>query len=69
MRVWDYQLPKAWQPKTNQEWAWFLVRKLNYGDFRGLKKTTVKNYFPKIKTYLDPGMRAMLEDYLTYGTY
>lgn len=61
---WDYQLPKNWQPKTDQGWQWFLVRKINYGDFQGLKKETIKKYFPVIKNQLDPGKRAMLENYL-----
>lgn len=44
---WDYHLPKDWQPATENEWEWFLVRKLNYGDLTGLKKTLSHNTFPK----------------------
>jgi hypothetical protein len=66
MRVWDYDLPKNWQPKTQQEWEWFLVRKINYDDFKGLQTETIRKYFPKIKSRLDPGKRAMFEDYLQY---
>ena len=61
--VWDYQLPKGWKPKTDSQWRWFLVRKINHGDFSGLKKEMLGKYFPKIKTYLDPGKRAMLENF------
>lgn len=63
MWIWDYQLTNNWQPKTETEWQWFLVRKINYGDFKGLKKETIKKYFPKIKKQIDPGKRAMLENY------
>lgn len=61
---WDYDLPDNWQPKTDPEWEWFLVRKINYGDFKGLKKAIVKKHFSKIKKQLDPGKRAMLNNFL-----
>lgn len=62
---WDYDLPKDWSPKTDEEWEWFLVRKLNYGDLTGLRKAVIEQHFPKIKTQLDPGVRAMFEYYLS----
>lgn len=68
MFIWDYNLPKNWKPTTDKEWEWFLVRKINYDDFTGLHKATVKKYFPKIKKYLDPGKRAMLENFFEYET-
>ena len=61
---WDYDLPKNWQPKTDAEWEWFLVRKLTYADFEGLKKADVTKYFPRIKMRLDPATRAMLDHFL-----
>lgn len=61
---WDYDLPKNWEPKNDPEWEWFLVRKINYGDFKGLKKEVIGKYFPKIKKLLDPGKRLMLENFL-----
>ena len=64
MWIWDYNIKKNWQPRTTEEWEWFLVRKINYGDFKGLKKEVVAKHFPKIKTLLDPGKRDMLEYYL-----
>lgn len=64
MWVWDYDLPKNWLPKTDQEWEWFLVRKINYDDFAGLEKEAIIKYFPKIKKMLDTGKRAMLENFL-----
>lgn len=63
MKIWDYDLPKNWRPKTPIEWQWYLVRKINYGDLKGLKKEIVKAYLPKIKKKLDPGKRMMLEDF------
>lgn len=63
MWIWDYKLKNKWQPKTDREWLWFLVRKINYGDFKGLKKKVVLKYLPKIKKLLDPGKRIMLEDF------
>lgn len=64
MWVWDYNLPKNWHPKTNEEWEWFLVRKINYGDFTGIAKIAVIKYFPKVAPRLDPGKRAMIESFL-----
>lgn len=60
---WDYDLPKNWKPKTDEEWIWYLTRRINYGEFKGLKKEIVKKYFPKIKKFLDQGKRLMLEYY------
>jgi len=61
--VWDYDLPKNWQPKTDADWLWLLERKINYGDFRGLKATIIKKYFQKLKRRLDLGKKIMLENY------
>lgn len=64
MHVWDYDLKKNWKPKTERQWLWYLERKINYDDFKGLKKAQVKKYFPKLARRLDPGKRRMLELYL-----
>lgn len=64
MWVWDYKINKNWQPKTGKEWQWFLVRKINYGDFRGVKREILKKYFPKIRKWLDLGKRVMIENFL-----
>lgn len=61
MFIWDYKLDKNWKPKHQEELEWFLVRKINQGDFEGLKKTVIKENFEKIKKYLDPGKALMLE--------
>jgi len=64
MKAWDYKIKPNFRPKTPAEWEWFLVRKINYDDYRGLTKGVVKKYFPKIERQLDPGKREMLKDYL-----
>lgn len=62
--IWDYELPKNWRPKTEGEWCWYLVRKINYNDFKGIKKGILKKYFNLIEKKLDPGKRRMLACYL-----
>lgn len=64
MIVWDYDLNKNWKPKTSKEWEWFLVRKINYGDFQGLKRKIIKKYFHKVEKQLDPGKQVMLKHFL-----
>lgn len=64
MWVWDYTIKDNWQPGTDKEWEWFLVRKINYGDFTGLKIGLLKKYFQNIQKQLDPGKRAMLANFL-----
>jgi hypothetical protein len=65
MFVWDYKI-KNFQPKNEAEWQWFLIRKINYGDFKGLKKNILLKYFPKIKNQIDPAKRKMLEIYFGF---
>lgn len=68
MKVWDYNLPKNWKPKNETQWLWYLERKINYDDWKGLKKEIIKKYFPKLKKRLDPGKRIMLENFFKkYG--
>ncbi len=61
---WDYNLKKNWQPTTERQWIWYLERKINYGDWEGLKREQVQRFFPKLKDRLDPGKRKMLQLYL-----
>lgn len=66
--LWDYELPKNWQPRTKGEWLWLLERKINHGDFKGLQKEVIKKYLPFIKRQLDPGKKMMLKAYFEiYG--
>lgn len=62
---WDYDLPDDWQPATDDEWAWYLVRKLNYEDLDGITPEILARYFPNLDKELDPGKRILLEYYLT----
>ncbi len=63
MYNWDYNLPKGWKPKTKRQWLWYLERKINYDDWKGLKEKNIKKYFPFFKKRLDPGKREMLKNY------
>lgn len=63
MHNWDYNLPRGWQPKTERQWLWYLERKINYDDWKGLKADIIKNFFSKLKQRLDPGKREMLKEY------
>lgn len=62
--AWDYDLPDDWQPKSDEDWVWFLVRKINYEDLDGLRKPIITKYFPDIARFLDPGKRALFAYYL-----
>lgn len=64
--VWDYDLPDNWEPKTDDEWEWYLVRKLNYEDLEGITREKIARYFPHIERYLDPGKRILIEYYLAH---
>jgi hypothetical protein len=66
MKLWDYKIPKNWKPKTDEAWIWYLERKINYGDFKGLQPKVIKKYFRKLR--LDEGKRLMFENYFKqYG--
>lgn len=62
---WDYDLPDDWQPTTDDEWAWYLTRKLNYEDMEGITPDILARYFPLLDRELDPGKRTLIEYYLT----
>lgn len=62
--LWDYKLPKNWTPHNENEWLWLLQRKINYDDWQGITKKMLKKYFSKLKKFLDPGKRMLIEAYL-----
>ena len=64
MLNWDYVLPKNWKPKTDEEWVWFLVRKINHNDLTGIPRKILAKFFPEIKKVLDPGKKVILEYFL-----
>ncbi len=60
MHVWDYNLPKNWKPKTDQEWIWYLERLINYGlGGDKLNRKQLKKYFNRIK--MADNTKAFLE--------
>lgn len=62
--VWDYRIKKNWQPGTDAEWIWFLERKLNYQNWKGLRTADIVKYFDRLK--LDPAIKLMLQAYFKY---
>ena len=65
MKQWDYQtIKEGWLPRTETEWLWYLERKINYDDWKGLKKEWIAKRWKNLQRRLDPGKRAMLGEYL-----
>jgi len=64
MNIWDYKIGKNWQPKTNEEWQWYLVRKINAGDITGIDKTILKKNFPLMKGKIDVGKENLIQYFL-----
>lgn len=64
MNIWDYKIGKNWQPKTDEEWQWYLVRKINAGDMTGINKDNIKKYFPLIKDRIDTGKKNLIKYFL-----
>lgn len=58
MNIWDYRITKNWQPKTKEEWQWYLIRKINTGDLRGVDRAALRKYFPLIKGKIDIGKKS-----------
>lgn len=61
---WDYHILKNWHPQSDAEWIWFLERKINYDDWKGLHTKDILKYFNELK--LDPGKRLLLNAYFKY---
>lgn len=66
MNIWDYKIGKNWQPKTDEEWQWYLVRKINADDIAGINKAVLKKYFPFIKKRIDTGKKNLIKYFLGY---
>jgi len=64
MNIWDYKIDKNWQPKTDAEWQWYLIRKINGEDLKGINKMLLKKYFPQIEEKLDKGKRKLIKYFL-----
>ena len=60
MYNWDYDLPKNWKPRTDEEWIWYLNRTINYGlNNVRLNPVLFKKYLPRLK--LDPHKKYFLQ--------
>jgi hypothetical protein len=64
MNIWDYKIDKNWRPKTDAEWQWYLIRKINGEDLKGINKMLLKKYFPQIEKQLDKGKRKLIKYFL-----
>lgn len=64
MYLWDYTLDRDWQPETRDQWLWFLQRKINYDDWKGVKPWMVARYGKALK--LDEGKRLLVQAYLKH---
>lgn len=64
MKLWDYTLPKGWKPRTVGATLWYLERRINYGDWKGLDPKQIKVRFNKL--HLDPAKRLLLKNYFKY---
>ncbi len=62
MITWDYEIKKNWKPQNEEGWLWYLERKINYDDWKGLNKLAFKKYLPKLKIPL--GKKLMIKAYL-----
>ena len=58
---WDYDLRNA-NLKNPKIKLWYLSRKLQFGDFSGLKKSDLKKYLPKLS--IDASLKELLQNYL-----
>lgn len=64
MKIWDYNIPKNWQPDTAAGWIWYLERKINYNDWKGLQPKIIKKYLGRLR--LDPGKKLLLKAYFNH---
>lgn len=62
MQLWDYTIEKNWQPETRDQWQWYLTRKINYDDWKGIKPWMLEQYGRTLK--LDEGKRLLIRAYL-----
>lgn len=58
---WDYDLNKI-DLKNPKIKLWYLNRKLQFGDFSGIKKSDLKKYLPDLT--IDSSLKELLQNYL-----
>jgi len=59
--IWDYDFRKMDFKKPEVK-IWYLSRKLQFGDFFGLKKEDLKKYLPRLD--INPSLKELLQNYL-----
>jgi len=62
MQHWDYTLQKNWKPETKDQWHWYLQRKINYDDWKGIRPWMLERYGKTLK--LDEGKKLLIRAYL-----
>jgi len=62
MKLWDYNIPKDWQPQNDEGWIWYLEKMITTGNLKGLNEEQLRKYFKRLN--LDEGNRLLLEHYL-----
>lgn len=55
--VWDYDISTA---DFSDPWVmrWYLARRINWADWKGLRKKDIKEHLPYLK--IEPGMKKFL---------
>lgn len=62
---WDYDLDKM-DLKNPRVKIWYLTRKLQFGDLRGISKKDLKKYLPQLQ--VDLSMKELLSNFLAEKT-
>ncbi|GAB4202732.1 MAG: hypothetical protein Fur0023_08900 [Bacteroidia bacterium] len=64
MFYWDYDIPKNFQPSTDEEWIWYIERQIYYNDWKNIPLKKLLQYKDKLK--LDEGKQLLLNAFLKY---
>jgi len=59
--IWDYDVDKM-DFSSPVVLKWYLERKIDYNDWKGIKYEHLKKYLPELN--IDAGKREMLEDFV-----
>jgi hypothetical protein len=63
-KLWDYTVNRNVKPADKAGQIWYLERKINYDDWRGLDLKAVRRHFRKMK--IDPAKRVLLKTFFKY---
>ena len=61
MKIWDYKIPKNWQPPNTEAWIWYIEKMITTGNLRRLPAAKIKKYLPKLR--LDEGNRLLFKHF------